>query len=233
MESVQRLAMALAVDVNTGTCAAGNINGLLTASGAAPGIAATGTYATINRATYSQWQATVMANGGVPRALSLDLMREMRRRIYVASGMKPDLIVTDPIQHEAYSKLFGTERRYMQSVNLRGQQIVLDGGFQVLEFDGIPIVEDVSHPAGKMTFLNTRFVELKQLPDVADGVNKSPGMIGLRGTPEEQFGEGVTSWSARIQPLALVGDAAPLALFIYPQVQVRRPNTCGVINDLV
>jgi hypothetical protein len=118
MESVQRLAMALAVDVYTGTGAAGNINGLLTASGAAPGIAATGTYATINRATYSQWQATVMANGGVPRALSLDLMREMRRRIYVASGMKPDLIVTDPIQHEPYSKLFGTERRYMQSVNL-------------------------------------------------------------------------------------------------------------------
>lgn len=232
MESVTRLAMAISVDLYTGTGATDNINGLLTASGAAPGIAATGTYATIDRAVQTQWQSTVMANGGVPRPLSFELMREMRRRIYVASGMKPDLIVCDPIQHERYANLFSDQRRYVQSIQLRGQTITLDGGMQVLEFDGIPVVEDVSHPSGKMTFLNTRFVEMKVLPDSPDTVNQAAGSVQLAGTAEEQFGGSSIGLRARIQPLAVVGDAFPFALYIYPQIQVRRPNTCGSLNDL-
>jgi hypothetical protein len=231
-ESVQRLALKIAQDMYTGTGAADNINGLLSASGAAPAIAATGTYASINRATYGQWAATIMANGGVGHALSLSLLREMRRRIYTASGEKPDLIVTDPIQHEAYGNLLGAERRYVQDVYLRGQQIKLDGGYQVLEFDGIPVIEDVNHPTGKVTFLNTRHVHLKQLPSPADGLNGSRGSISLHGTPEEQYGQMATKLSARVQPLAITGDALKFALFCYPQIQVKRPNTCGVIEDL-
>jgi hypothetical protein len=231
-ESVQRLALKIAQDIYTGTGATDNINGLLSASGAAPAISATGTYATINRATYTQWQATVMANGGAARALTLALMREMRRRIYTASGEKPDLIVTDPIQHEAYANLLATDRRYIQDVYVRGQKITLDGGYQVLEFDGIPVIEDVNHPAGKMTFLNTRHVHLKQLPSPADALNQSMGQVGLHGTPEEQFGQSGMKLSARVQPLAITGDALKFALFSYPQVQCKRPNTCGVIEDL-
>lgn len=232
MESTTRLAMAVANDIYVGTGAGVNMNGLLSASGAAPGIGATGTYAGINRGTQTQWAATVMANGGAPRPLSLALMREMRRRIYIASGMKPDLIVCDPVTHEKYANLFGPERRYNQDVTLRGQTIKLDGGMQALEFDGIPVVEDVSHPAGKMTFLNTREVALRFLPDAARVAAQSRGSVALSGTPEEQFGFGGTKMSARIQPLAVVGDAFPFALYIYPQVQVRRCNAHGVINDL-
>ncbi len=231
-ESVQRLAIAIAGDLYTGSGATDNINGLLSASGAAPAIAATGTYATIVRATYSQWAATVMANGGTPRPVTADLMREMRRRIYTASGEKPDLIITDPIQHEKYGKSLGTDRRYMQEVTLRGQKIVLDGGYQVLEFDGIPVVEDVSHPAGKMTFLNTRHCHIKQLPSPADGLNRGMGNVILHGTPEEQYGQQQMKLSARVQPLAITGDALKFALYSYPQLQLKRPNTSGVIEDL-
>lgn len=231
-ESVQRLALKIAVDTYTGTGAADNINGLLSASGAAPAIGATGTYATIARGTYSQWAASVAANGGVGRGLSLSLMREMRRLIYTASGEKPDLIVTDPIQHEAYANLLGANRRYIQDVLLRGQSIKLDGGYQVLEFDGIPVVEDVNHPAGKMTFLNTRYVSYKQLPSPSDSLNMGKGSLSLHGTPEEQYGAQNTKLTARVQPLAITGDALKFALFAYPQVQCKRPNTCGVIEDL-
>jgi hypothetical protein len=231
-ESVQRLALKIAQDCYTGTGASDNINGLLTASGAAPGIAATGIYATINRGTYSQWAATVMANGTVGRPLTVDLMREMRRRIYTASGEKPDLIVTDPIQHEKYGATFGTNRRYLQDIYLRGQNIKLDGGYQVLEFDGIPVVEDVNHPTGKMSFLNTRHVNLKQLPSPSDALNMGKGSMALHGTPEEQYGMATTRLTARVQPLAITGDALKFALFCYPQMQVKRPNATGVIEDL-
>lgn len=231
-ESVQRLALKIAQDTYIGTGAADNMNGLLSASGAAPAIGATGTYAGINRATFSQWGATVLGNGGVARPLSLSLLRAMRRSIYTASGEKPDLIVCDPIQHETYGNLLGDKRRFIQDILLRGQSIKLDGGYQVLEFDGIPVVEDVNHPAGKVTFVNSRYVSYKQLPSPSDNLNQGRGTLSLHGTPEEQYGQQATKLSARVQPLAITGDALKFALYCYPQVQLKRPNTCGVIEDL-
>jgi hypothetical protein len=60
----------------------------------------------------------------------------------------------------------------------------------------------------------------------------SRGQISLHGTPEEQYGAAATKLTARVQPLAITGDALKFALYCYPQVQLKRPNTCGVIEDL-
>jgi len=229
MESITRLAKAIAVDVYTGSGAADTIHGLLDAAG---GVSSTGIYAGIDRGAQAQWAAQELNNSGTPRPLTFDLMREMRRLIYTASGERPDLIITDPVQHEAYGRLFGNERRYVDEVRLRGNTIRLDGGYQVLEFDGIPVVEDINHPAGKMTFLSTRYVQLKQLPHAPDAINRSTGMVALSGTPEEQYGAGASALSARIQPLAITGDSYKFQLITYPQVQVKRPQACGVIEDL-
>lgn len=228
-ESAQRLAAVLGSHMYIGSGASDQILGLVATDG---GIMDTGTYATIDRGTVTQWRGTVMANGGVPRALTLDLMREMRRRIYIACGEKPDLILCDPIQHEAYGKLFKEQRRYVQEVTLRGQTIKLDGGYQVLEFDGIPVVEDVNCPAGKMLFLNTRHAFWRFLPQPSDAVTQAKGEMNLAGTPEEQFGGGSMKLKARLQPLAINGDKYNFALYIYPQMQVKNPNRHGVITDL-
>ncbi|HUS27600.1 MAG TPA: phage major capsid protein [Kofleriaceae bacterium] len=228
-DCVERLAKGIAVDLYTGTGATDHIFGLVATGG---GIMNTGTYAGIDRAVRTQWQGTVMENGGVNRALTFDLMREMRRRIYSASGLKPDLIVTTPELHEKYGKLFGQQRRYVQEIRLRGQTITLDGGYQMLEFDGIPVLEDVDCPAENMLFLNTRYVRVLQLPDQVDSVNNSMSMIGLAGTPEEQLGQPSSKLSARINPLGRDGDSYKFQLICYPQLQVRRPNSCGAIIDL-
>jgi len=230
MESVTRLAMAISTDLYDGDGSSDTIMGLVDAT--AGGLIATGTYAGINRSTYAQWAGNVDANGGVARPLTVDLMRKMRRLIYIASGMKPDLIVCDPVQHEKYATLFGNDRRYIQDVRLRGETIKLDGGMQVLEFDGIPVVEDVSAPSGKMLFLNTNQVFLQQLPQGVDAMNRSMGMIPLSGTPEEQYGAGKPTFTARINPLAVTGDAYKFQLINYPQIQVKRPNSCGILDDL-
>lgn len=230
MESITRLSKAMAVDCYTGSGATDTIHGLLHASG---GVSATGTYAGIDRAVRTQWQANVLANGAVPRALTFALMRQMRRNIYTASGEKPDLILCDALQHEKYGQLFGSERRYVDNVRLRGESIKLDGGYQVLEFDGIPVIEDINMPAGKMLFLSSRYVNLKQLPSAPDAVNKAVGTVALHGTSEEQFGSGKPVLTARIQPLAITGDAYKFQLIAYPQIQVKRPQACGVIEDLI
>lgn len=228
-DCVERLAKGIAIDLYTGSGAANFIMGLIATGG---GIMNTGVYAGIDRAVKTQWQGTVMANGGVGRALTFDLMREMRRRIYQASGLKPDLIITTAELHEKYGKLFGQQRRYITEIRLRGNMIALDGGYQVLEFDGIPVLEDVDCVANNMLFLNTRYVRVLQLPDQADNVNNSMAMIGLAGTPEEQLGAPSAKLTARINPLGRAGDTYKFQLICYPQLQVRRPNSCGVIKDL-
>ena len=138
----------------------------------------------------------------------------------------------DPIQHERLGLAYQVERRYTSQVTLRGEVIQLDGGYQVLEFDGIPCIEDTQHPAQIVTGLNTRHVRFAQLPDDSDVMNRAMGRVGLAGTPEEQFGAGRMRLSARIQPLSITGDAFKFALYAYPQLQVKRPNATGFISGL-
>lgn len=228
-DCVERLAKGIAIDLYTGSGAANFIFGLVATGGA---ILDTGTYAGIDRAVQAQWRGTVMSNGGVGRALTFDLMREMRRRIYVASGLKPDVIITTPELHEKYAALFGQQRRYVTEIRMRGQSITLDGGYNMLEMDGIPIIEDVDCPTAKMLFLNTRYVRVLQLPDQVDNVNQSMAMVGLVGTPEEQLGQPTAKLTARINPLGRAGDSYKFQLITYPQLQVRRPNSCGALVDL-
>jgi hypothetical protein len=231
-EGIRRLSLAIATDFYTGTGASNQLQGLYSTTGSTYGaLLATGTYAGIDRSTYTEWACNVDAGSSVNRALTVELMRDMRRKIYVASGERPDLIVTDPIQFEKYGQLLGTNRRLVQEVTMRGQKITLDGGFMALDFDGIPVIEDALHPANKMSFLNTRYCYITQLPFYSPQPNDM-GEVTLTGTPEEQFGAGNIKLSARIKHLAESGDVLKLQIITYPQIVVRRPNACGSITYL-
>jgi hypothetical protein len=65
-----------------------------------------------------------------------------------------------------------------------------------------------------------------------DAVNQSEAMLGIAGTDEEQLGAPSRKLRARINPLAKTGDTYNFQLILYPQLQVRRPNTCGAIKDI-
>jgi hypothetical protein len=227
MDSAQRLARGIAGHVYTGDGSTDNIHGLTAAAGP---LALTGTYATIDKAVQTQWASNQV--DAVGAGLSFALMRQMRRTIYTASGMKPDLIVCDPEQHENYGNLFGNERRYVDEIRMRGERIRLDGGYQVLEFDGIPVVEDEQCPANQMLFLNTNHLFLSQLPDPVTMYNQSMGHADLMGTAEEQFGDGPTGLNARIVPLAKTGDKYKFALYAYPALVSRKCNVHGSIVNL-
>ena len=228
-DAVERLAKGIQQDLYTGAGGTDEIFGFFGASGP---LAATGTYAGIARGTFPQWASNVLGNSGVGRALTIPLMRQMRQNIYEASGEKPDLILCDAGVHRAYGELLGQQRRYVDQIRMRGEVIRLDGGYHVLEFDGIPVVEDVDMTSGTMLFLNTRYVKICQLPDPANAVNQALGNVELAGTDEEQFGQGNSQLTARINPLARTGDAYKFQLICYPQLQVRRCNAQGQIQDI-
>jgi hypothetical protein len=233
--AVRRLAKNLGRDFWQGPGTSNRMLGLYggaTLTSGAP-LSNAGTYANIARGTYADWKANVLLNGGVARPLTFDLMRDMRKAIYDACGEMPDLIMCDSTQHEAYGKLFGDQRRYVQEVTVRGQKIVLDGGYKALEFDGIPIVASVNHPAGCMSWLNTNYVKLRALDDMPTDANRSPGMIQLQAMPEEQLQSGACPFRARLNPLAVSGDLYPIQMILYPQIQVERCNSLGVLGDLV
>lgn len=233
--AVTRLTQNIGKDIYSGT-GSDSIIGLVAAAG---GLMDAGTYAGIDRSVGADapWKGNVIANGGTPRANTIALMRQTKRTVYVESGEMPDLIVCDPTQHDTYGLLLGASRQFRQDVYVRGQKITLDGGYGALEFDGIPVIMDKNCPAGQMLFLNTRHVRVRQLVDFVaaaglPGEQGKGGLVRLYGTPEAQLGATMTALTARINALAVGGDAFKVQLVLYPQVQVRRPNACAVLADL-
>lgn len=227
--AVRRLTKSINIDIVTQVGGTDQIQGFF--GGSNPPIATSGSYAGLSTGSYAQWKSNVDANGGNLRPLSFQLMRNMRKSIYTACGEQPNMIVCSPNIFEKYGLLFGDNRRYVQDVTLGGRKITLDAGFKALEFDGIPVFQDVDM-TDVMLFLNTDYVRLRQLPDSPQVANRAPGMVELHGMAEEQLGTAATKLRARINPLAVTGDSFKVQLVLYPQLQVERPNACGVIKDL-
>ena len=233
-EGLERLAQKVAVAFYTGTGAANQLQGMYSTTGTTyGGLMATGIYAGQDRSMYAELAGNALTNGGIARPLTQDLMRDMRRTIYTASGLRPDLIVCDPLTHEYFGKTFGAQRLYMQDVFMRGQKIVLEGGYHALNFDGIPVIEDVNHPAGKMSFLNTSQIEIRHARPVMNPLNQYVSEYPLAGSVEEQFGQGNLKLSGHIKALAPAGDVTPLELLCYLQFIIKRPNSMGYIGDLL
>ena len=224
----QRLAHAIGSEMYNGTGAANRMTGLI--GGGA--LATTGTYAGLARGTYAQWAGNVLANGGVPRALALALMRQSMREAYIDSGFRPDVIVCDPIQFDKYGALIDPQRRFVDSVRTASGEIKLDGGYRALEFDGRMLVEDVNCPAGKMIFLSSQKVCVAELPQLGLDAARSAGERPLSVGADEK-NDGRLMLSARVQPLAVLGDKYRFAIYVYVQMVVKQPNACCVLEDLV
>jgi hypothetical protein len=83
-------------------------------------VAATGTYATVVKATDVLFQGNVFANGGTPRALTLDLIRQARRGVRTNGGAV-DLWVCDLVTFDRYGGLIDPQRRYVDTIRTAGR----------------------------------------------------------------------------------------------------------------
>lgn len=110
-------------------------------------VSATYTYADINRNTAGNdfWKSTELdGSAGLTIDLMFQAQIEMRKK---ASG-KNTLIVTSPSQFRQYGNLFKANREWV------GNLKKLDGGWDSLEFNGVPIVYDFDCQDDVMYFLD-------------------------------------------------------------------------------
>lgn len=153
--------LSLTQTLSTGLFSDGTGNGSKDLTGLVAMVASTGTYGGINSATYTWWQAGVEATS---EALGLPKMRTAFNTASVGGKDTPDLIVTTQALYESYESLFtqvsisGGGSTFMTQSD--GMKRAADGGFQALQFKGVPVVWDELCNSGVMYFLNTKHMKL-------------------------------------------------------------------------
>ncbi len=220
-ESVAALASKLNVDLFAGTGSSNSLVGLDSA------LITSSTYAGIDVGTYPVFASNVSANGGIGRALTIDLMNTLEASIFTASGHRPDFWVTTPAIHAKYKGLFESIRRVVGDSPDRYDTSVQD---DMVYFMGVPVIRDKDCPTGKMYALNRSAVDMAYMPmaNFGDSLSFSVKMaFGSNGEDEEQFGI-----PFKIQALAKTGDSVKFFTRTACQLRVRHPNRCGVIKDL-
>ncbi len=156
---IQQAELSLKESLTTGLFSDGTGNGSKNLTGLEAMVLGSGTYGGINSAAPNTWwQAGVESTS---EALGLPKMRTGYNTASVGGNDAPDLIVTTQTLFESYETLFTTTG---SNTNWRtetsGSKKVADGGFQTLQFKGVPIVWDEQCPSGTMYFLNTKHMKL-------------------------------------------------------------------------
>lgn len=103
------------------------------------------------------WKPGIISNSGTLRALSLPLMRQAADTSELDGG-KIDLITTSYGVRAAYEALLQQNVRYTSPMKL-------EGGYDVLEWDGRAMAVDRYHESNRMHFLDTSELDLYQLSD--------------------------------------------------------------------
>lgn len=200
------------VDINSQVMSDGTGNSGKDITGLQAAIADTGTYAGLDRAVYTWWKAYINAAGGVPRALAESQMRDVKGTIENRGGMIT-AIYCDSSQWYAYGDLLVGERRQTPTT--------LTGGYQALDFEGVPVIKIPGYPSGRMDFVNEDHIEYQVLP-VSDGsVAGLRNVIAVPGVPG--FG---------ILILGATKDSVDFWAIHYSQVVHRNPYLSGSVQDL-
>jgi hypothetical protein len=150
---------ALTVAVGNGVYRAGNkdkeIMGLDGIIGDLSGLA---TLQGITVATNPFWRAKELDNGGVPRALTLDLMQQAFDASRAQTNENPNLLIGDFVQERKYANLLVAQRQFRQE----NTTLKLDGGRASLDFNGVGFMTDTDCQAGRLYFVNTNYIRTFQ-----------------------------------------------------------------------
>jgi len=144
---------SLKEQIGLGIFSDGTGNGSKDLTGLVAMVAATGTYGGIVSTTYTWWQSYVESTGGT---LTIAYMRAAFNTPTLGGRDHPNLIVTTQTLFQVYESLLTTTL----SMHSSDSKKLGDGGFQVLEYKGVPVVFDELCNSGVMYFLNTDHMKL-------------------------------------------------------------------------
>lgn len=231
MDAIQRTASKVNVDVisGLGTASPQKILGMTATAGP---LAATGTYAGIDRGTYPQWAGNIDSTIG---PLSIKRLETMLSNIYDASGRQPTYMVTTTQLFQAYAELVHPQRRWVEEVTIRGETIKLDGGFKALELNGIPIFKDKDMLDGAWLMIDDEHMGVEFLPPAPRVVGSELlAQVPIAGTPQEQAGTvpEAAGLMARLFKLARTGDKSKFQLLARVQLWCDKCNAQGMLKNV-
>jgi hypothetical protein len=222
-----KLCSRINVDIYTGTGT--NQKGVPTLVGLYGGpMEPTGSYATIDRGQFPEWAGNVLANGGVPRPLTLDLLAQMEQNIFTACGEPPNLILASAGVLRKYEGFFESVRRVISDG--RGP-MDFGAGAANLFYKGMPIIRDRNGPPGRLAMINANYLRIKYLPHVNPGDAVGYGESQLTSSSGGAV-QMATAIPARIVLLAKTGDNVKASVKTVIQMCLKRPNSCGYIADI-
>lgn len=118
----------------------------------------TGTYAGIDRATYTFWQS-YLNDAGTDRDITIALMQDMMQNLADRPRKaKINLILTDYAQFDNYGNLLTGQRRFRPTETL-------DGAVMTIDFQGIPIARVPGYTSNRMDFLQKNTLKYASLLD--------------------------------------------------------------------
>jgi hypothetical protein len=237
-DAIDYLASVLSTNTYDGTVGASpaELDGLASA------IDSTGTYAGLARGTYAEWASAEDTLAAASLSLS-NLRSKLHQAVYDLCGKYPDIVVCDSTRFSAVGDLFGSERRYLDTiVNAYGDEVSLPkirGGFRAIEVDGIPYVMDRHATSATFYALNYDSVEYVQVPPAAPAAMANEVVAAAKMLTGEslavdplvaKFAQGARRLQPYIKAIAPTGDAFKAMVYWYGQIRVRYPNRCGKLT---
>ncbi len=177
----------------------------------------TGTYAGLDRSTYTWWKAYVSANGGTPRNLTEDLIAGVVDECLDRGADLSTLeIWCGPTQWRKFGALYKGERRQ------KPEKLV--GGYLALEYEGIPVIRVPGYGSGRMDVVDVGQFSYKMLPVTSSSplAKQLRNVIAVPGMPG--FG---------ILVLGAVKDALEFWIIHYSQLKCANSYVQGSLQDLV
>lgn len=240
------LAKSVEQDLLTGTGV--DVNGNPTLIGIFGGaLSASGIYGGLNPATYTEWASTLLANGGVTRSLTANLMNQADNAIFIAASLPWNLIVTSAGVAAKYEQFFTTgygnagnfplarandsaaNPQYGLGATLNGV-----GEMESLLWKGKRVQRNPLAPTGKMAFLNTEFIKLQYLPHMPTRNEieffESLGLTGSSG--DEPATKMTVPLPVRFVEIAKTGDSHKISARLTVAAAVTRRNSMAVVQDI-
>jgi hypothetical protein len=194
----------------------------------------TNTYAGLAPGTYTEWVSTSLGNAGTPRRLTKKLFADMSLAL-ATKGVSYNAIITTPAVVQQYIDTFekgiiidGVTPMPIVNVNTTPNGTV-DIGYSGFAYKGVPIIQDVTAPAGTMWFVDTSQVQFYTFAqgDYGSVSDSEINMVDCT-NPEQTMGLNfLISELANTNPQVL-----KLNISVMPQLQVRNRKFVNVIRDI-
>lgn len=240
----RRIALGVATDLYAGNPGATPPQ----LAGAARAIDSSGTFASIDPVTYTEW-ASVEQNLSAA-SLSFDALRSWMTAIYDACGYMPEFVTCDSTRFNAVRALYTDYDAYVvREVSVaRGggadgeepRVVKLNAGMRAVMVDDVPFVLDRFATASTFYSWNTQFVTMRQLDPYRSLLDQGPEAIidvfrrltdnGKLVLPREQI-EGMMARGPGLRPhIKLLGDrglSKEAVLALWAQLEWKRRNAFG------